>query len=151
MTTNEQEMLKFNRIYQWLNNDLRPFLGEISQKYHLTYDQYTLLKVIQTHNHISGSELAATLHISRAAISRRCRELQILALIDGISRQEPDYRLTYFETSQYGDEVLAALNEHYEKWLEKVNEGYGSEKFTQLVQLMDELVVQTNVVKRRLG
>lgn len=151
METDNQEMLKFNRLYQWLTNDLRPFLGEISQEYHLTYDQYMLLKNIDQHNHISGSDLAAEQHISRAAISRRCRELQMLGLIEGISRQEPDYRLTYFEISSYGCEVLTKLNRHYQQWLEQVNEKYGADKFTQLIQLFDELVLKASEVKRKIS
>lgn len=146
-----QGMMKFNQIYQWLTNDLRPFLGEISQKYHLTYDQYILLKSIQDQNHVSGSELAAGQHVSRAAISRRCRELQLLGLIEGISRQEPDYRLTYFEVSKHGEEVLTKLNETYDKWVEMVNEKYGQDKFAKLVALADELVEQASVIKKRLA
>lgn len=145
--TNVLEMTTFNHLYQWLTNDLRPFISGISKKYHLTYEQYMLLQIVGEHERISGSDLAVHQGVSRAAISRRCRELQLSGLINGIARQEPDYRMTYFELTEYGQQVTAELNMAYTKWLENVMACYGTDKLTTLMQMVNELLKQAKTAK----
>lgn len=119
----------FELFYRNITVGFKETVNKLSKKYKLSYEQYILLKQIRKAISITGSELAQLSNISRAAISRRCRELADMGYINRLSDLEPDYRVTQFTMSKKGEVIVDKLNKDYDELFKKLSEEFGEQEF----------------------
>lgn len=120
----------FESFYRNMTINFREVVNIISRPYKLTYEQYILLKQIKKEGSVTGSVLAVLSDISRAAVSRRCRELADLGYINRLSDFEPDYRVTKFSVSKEGGDVIKQLTIDYNNRFRGIAEEFGKESFS---------------------
>jgi DNA-binding MarR family transcriptional regulator len=136
---------QLTEMYQWLTNELRDYFSMISRQYGMTYDQYLLLKEIEKRGKSQGSNLAEIFGISRAAVSRRCRELLKMGYIQRYGGQEPDFRVTHFGTTEEGENVILKLNDAYEEWFKELEKDFGKADFEKLLTLSERFHQQSQM------
>lgn len=77
----------------------------------LTIEQYILMTVVHKSGRQNPTKIAAELNISKAAVSRRCRELERRRFFERLQPDvEDDCRVIYYTLTREGERLLNKVN-----------------------------------------
>lgn len=94
-----------------LKRKIDELFSSVLGEFELTIEQYILMTVVHKSGRENPSRIAVELNVSKAAVSRRCRELERRRIIERLRPDiEGDYRIVYYELTPEGERLLDKVN-----------------------------------------
>lgn len=131
MAEQEQPLLDaFIDVYMSSLKYLDEFISEPAKAFHLSFEQYLILREITQHQNVTLMDIAAQRQVTRSAISRQIRVL----LRQGYLRQQPDEndrRRLYLLATPAGEQaerlIRQRINQRFQGWLDRYGEARAQE------------------------
>ncbi|MDG2979329.1 MarR family transcriptional regulator [Latilactobacillus curvatus] len=113
-----KNILAFYEAVQQLDNTRRA-LNDACEAYHISFEQFVLMKRIVVAGGIRPTQLSDDLHISRAAVSRKLTQLyQNNYLSKERSGIYEDQRVVIIELTSIGEKIVKEIDQFYNSKLE---------------------------------
>lgn len=129
---------KLTDIVDFFNrNPFYEMLEAEAKRVDLSFEQYNLLKLIDELGEGRGTDLAAAIGISRAAVSRRSWELQERNLVEE-QQSNQDRRLRILKLTPTGKKLLDQMNQNYTQLIERMVTQMGQEKWAKFSDFLEE-------------
>ncbi|GEO69066.1 MarR family winged helix-turn-helix transcriptional regulator [Levilactobacillus acidifarinae] len=131
MAEQEQPLLDaFIDVYMSSLKYLDEFISEPAKAFHLSFEQYLILREITRHKNVTLMDIASQRQVTRSAISRQIRVL----LRQGYLRQQPDEndrRRLYLLATPAGEQaerlIRQRIDHRFQGWLDMYGEDQAQE------------------------
>ncbi|MSD83812.1 MarR family transcriptional regulator [Lactobacillus curvatus] len=132
-----ENMIVFYEALQELDNARRS-LNDLCAEYHISFEQFVLMKRILVAGGIRPTELSDELHISRPAVSRKLTQLYYSDYLSKErSQTNQDQRIVTIVLTDTGRSVVESLDESYRERLAQITEPV--KKVTDTVEIFEVL------------
>lgn len=151
MKTDEELLDQAIDLYLSALKGLGSFVSQPSAEYHLSFEQYLILRTIVNHPKVKLMDIAEERHVSRSAISR---QLKILLNNDYVrqSADPADRRKMFLISTDKGmrveEKIRRLVMRRFSSWLDT----FGQERGAQLLTLLadfNQQIVQPNTFDGR--
>lgn len=146
MKTDEELLDQAIDLYLSALKGLGSFVSQPSAEYHLSFEQYLILRTIVNHPKVKLMDIAHERHVTRSAVSR---QLKILLKNGYVKRtaDPADHRKMFLTSTEKGTTVEKKVRRlvvrRFSSWLNT----FGQERGAQLLALLadfDQQIVQAN-------
>ncbi|MDT6980159.1 MarR family transcriptional regulator [Levilactobacillus zymae] len=148
MAEQEQPLLDaFIDVYMSSLKYLDEFISEPAKAFHLSFEQYLILREITRHQNVTLMDIASQRQVTRSAISRQIRVL----LRQGYLRQQPDEndrRRLYLLATPAGEQaerlIRQRIDQRFQGWLDM----YGEDRAQEILSFIRDFSQVTRLKNR---
>ncbi|NLR08773.1 MULTISPECIES: MarR family winged helix-turn-helix transcriptional regulator [Lactobacillaceae] len=147
MAEQEQSLLDaFIDVYMSSLKYLDEFVSEPAKAFHLSFEQYLILREITRNQHVTLMDIASKRQVTRSAISRQIKVL----LKQGYLRQQPDEndrRRLYLIATDAGIRaervIRQRINQRFQGWVDV----YGNDRAHDILKFIQDFSQVTRMKK----
>ena len=121
-----------------LNRDFIKYSETKLSQYSLTLNMWRCMIVIGNNTNCSLRDIAKSLNVDNALITRNIKKLEDLNYIVKI-KKENDNRFFDLCLTESGLYILKSINEYHESWYEKITNNFNEAETNQLFNLLNKL------------
>lgn len=135
------EFMEFSDIYRWLVSHLSNVMSYESKKYGLSFDQFLIMQnIMDNHNKMKNSEIAAQMSVSRSAISRQIRSLREKKILNE-TIDNNDQRIRYVKLTRHGVDIYERLHNYYLKIYQDLTAQIGQNNLNEMLANNKSLLI----------
>jgi len=147
MAEQEEPLLDaFINVYMSSLKYLDEFISEPAKAYHLSFEQYLILREITHNDHVTLMDIASKRQVTRSAISRQIKVL----LKQGYLQQEPDEndrRRLYLLATPAGTKAEAAIRQRVDHRFQGWVDVYGDKRAHEILKFIQDFSQDTRMKK----
>lgn len=147
MVEQEQPLLDaFIDVYMSSLKYLDEFISEPAQAFHLSFEQYLILREITRNDHVTLMDIASKRQVTRSAISRQIKVL----LKQGYLQQQPDEndrRRLYLLATPAGVKAERAIRDRINRRFQGWVDVYGNDRAHEILNFIRDFSQVTRMKK----
>lgn len=121
-----------------LNRDFIKYSEPKLSEYKLTLNMWRCMMIIESNRSCNLKEIANSLNVDNAIVTRNIKKLEELNYIKKIKRDNDNRFFDLYLTDE-GISILNSLNNYQESWYEKITSNFNSEEIEGLISLLNKL------------
>lgn len=121
-----------------LNRDFIKYSETNLLQYGLTLNMWRCMMIIENNKSCNLKDIAKSLNVDNAIITRNIKKLEELNYIKKIKRDKDNRFFDLFLTEE-GKSILKLLNEYQDGWYEKIINNFNNEEINDLINLLNKL------------
>lgn len=121
-----------------LNRDFIKYSETNLLQYGLTLNMWRCMMIIENNKSCNLKDIAKSLNVDNAIITRNIKKLEELNYIKKIKRNKDNRFFDLFLTEE-GKSILKLLNEYQDGWYEKIINNFNNEEINDLINLLNKL------------
>lgn len=121
-----------------LNRDFIKYFEPKLSEYKLTLNMWRCMMIIENNRSCNLKEIANSLNVDNAIVTRNIKKLEELNYIKKIKRDNDNRFFDLYLTDE-GISILKSLNNYQESWYEKITNNFNSEEIEGVIGLLHKL------------
>lgn len=121
-----------------LNRDFIRYSESKLSEYKLTLNMWRCMMIIQNNRSCNLKEIANSLNVDNAIVTRNIKKLEELNYIKKIKRDNDNRFFDLYLTDE-GLSILKSLNDYQDNWYVKITNNFNDEEVKDLINILNRL------------